>query len=54
MHMHFTLRTSGGGAACTATTVSLVVARLPDGTWSPSSGFLVHTLGATMTWTRPS
>ncbi|KAI0847183.1 DUF500-domain-containing protein [Daldinia vernicosa] len=31
---------SGAGGA------GLVVARLPDGSWSPPAGFLVHTLGA--------
>ncbi|ORY71372.1 uncharacterized protein BCR38DRAFT_416603 [Pseudomassariella vexata] len=39
-----TLRTglhiSGAGGS------GIVVARLPDGSWSPPSGFLVHTLGA--------
>ena len=34
------LHISGAGGS------GVVLARLPDGTWSPPSGFLVHTLGA--------
>ncbi|EFX00105.1 duf500 domain containing protein [Grosmannia clavigera kw1407] len=34
------LHLSGAGGS------GIVVARLPDGSWSPPSGFLVHTLGA--------
>lgn len=34
------LHISGAGGS------GIVVARLPDGSWSPPSGFLVHTLGA--------
>lgn len=34
------LHISGAGGS------GVVVARLPDGSWSPPSGFLVHTLGA--------